>query len=181
MVTIYPLPIKATRLLAENIVALLDRENFKQHDLAQWCRKSDPWVSQFLRGERNWQLDDLDRVADMFGLQTYQLFLPGVAQRTERRSGIERRSVKTRRVGQAQQFIMNTAKEIDDKHPRRRLPHVAASSPLMEAIDRIVTDANKRITAAVRQFADTRDQAAAPRKALPAKGKSRRAPGGSDA
>lgn len=173
---------KATRRLAENVVELLERHHLTQHDLAQWCRKSDPWVSQFLRGERNWQLDDLDRVADCFGLQTYQLFIPGVSARTERRAGVDRRSVKDRRVGQAQRFMMNTAKEIDGYHPRRRTaPHVAASSPLTEALARIAEDTNKRIAAAIRQFSDVGHEAPTPRSTIAKTRPGRRTPGGSDA
>ena len=92
---------KPDRILAENIVALLVREHLSQHDLAQWCRHSDVWVSDFLRGKRSWRIEDLGRAADLFGLQAYQLFIPGVALRTERRAGPDRRTIKDRRVGQA--------------------------------------------------------------------------------
>jgi len=154
---------KAARRLAENVVELLGRERFSQHDLAQWCRKSDPWVSQFLRGERNWQLDDLDRVADMFGLQTYQLFIPGISARSERRVGLERRSRKDRRVGQARQFMMNTAKEIDGKHPRRRSPDVLAASEHDAAIKRLSADFERKIAALLQAAADTGQQTPTPR------------------
>jgi transcriptional regulator with XRE-family HTH domain len=93
----YMVHMKAARIVAENVAALLKREGYKQTDLAQACRRSDPWVSQFLRGERTWQLDDLDKVADFFGLDTFQLFRPGIAQRTERRS-VQRRAGVERRV-----------------------------------------------------------------------------------
>lgn len=159
---------KAGRRLAENVVELLERHHLTQHDLAQWCRKSDPWVSQFLRGERNWQLDDLDRVADCFGLQTYQLFLPGVSQRTERRSGVDRRSVKERRVGQARQFMMTTAKEIDGKHPRRRHPDVVSPSAIETAIKRLTSDFEKRLTALLQAAAQPGHETPTPRKKVAA-------------
>lgn len=159
--------IKAARLLAENVSALLARDRLDQHDLAVWCRHSDPWVSDFLRGKRNWTLADLDRVADFFHLVPYQLFQPGVSNRTERRAGVDRRSAKERRIGRAQQFMMETAKEIDGKHPRRRSPDVVASSPLHEALARIAEDTTKRIAAAIRQFEIAGERAAKPRKALP--------------
>lgn len=91
--------VKAPRLLAENVLTLLKRHGYSQHDLADHCRHSDVWASQFLNQQkRMWQLEDLDKVADLFGLQTYQLFIPGVSALTDRRSGLDRRSSRERRL-----------------------------------------------------------------------------------
>lgn len=86
----------AKRLLADNIRALLRARGHSQHDLAMWCRNSDVWLSFILNGKRGVSLEDLDRIADFFGLETYELFLPGISSLTERRtrqrrSGLERR------------------------------------------------------------------------------------------
>jgi hypothetical protein len=40
----------------------------------------------------------LDAFADYFGIETYQLFQPGISQLTERRSGGDRRATADRRV-----------------------------------------------------------------------------------
>ena len=174
--------IKAARLLAENVSALLARDRLDQHDLAQWCRHSDPWVSDFLRGKRNWTLADLDRVADFFHMVAYQLFIPGISHRTERRSGVDRRSVKERRMGQAQRFMMHTAKEIDGKHPRRKgSPDVLASSPIGDALKRLTADYEKRVTALLQAAADAGQQTPTPGGAVTPPRKSRRVAGGSHA
>src|SRR4051812_44848470 len=104
---IYAIVMTAARRLAENVSALLAARHQKQTELARWCRRSDVWVSQFLRGERNWQLDDLDRVADFFGLALYQLFQPGISAVTERRSGVERRGKQDRRIGAAHRVMLD--------------------------------------------------------------------------
>ena len=171
----------AARLLAENVSALLVRHHLKQTDLAKWCRKSDPWVSQFLRGKRNWQLADLDRVADLFGKKTYELFIPGVAMTTERRVS-DRRSGRERRIGHAQRQAGRLAEAIDVARPRGS--HVAPArlpdSPTVREIHRLVLDFNRRLGALVAQAdvggQDSRagvDQSKARRRA--------RAVGGSDA
>ena len=115
MVSTYPM--KAARLLAENVRELLDRKGLKQTDLAQWCKRSDVWVSQFLKGLRSWQLEDLDRVADLFGMPTYQLFQPGISRNYERRRG-ERRIGRERRLTHPHRVMLTTAAEID-RHRRR--------------------------------------------------------------
>lgn len=88
----------AKRLLAENIRSLLKGRGQTQHDLAMWCRNSDVWLSFILSGKRGVSLEDLDRIADFFGLHTYELFLPGVSHLTERRT-VQRRSGLERREG----------------------------------------------------------------------------------
>jgi hypothetical protein len=124
---IYQTPMKAARLLAENVTALLTAQHHKQTDLAHWCRRSDVWVSQFLRGERNWQLGDLDRVADFFHIATYQLFQPGIAHTTDRRSGVDRRVGGERRIGQTQRVMLGLAAEIDAHRPPRKAIAAARS------------------------------------------------------
>lgn len=91
--------VKSHILLKENIDALLSQRGQRRKDLAQWCRRTEGWLSQiFTNPERNVPLKYLDRIADFFGLATYQLFQPGIASRSERRSGLDRRSRKDRRI-----------------------------------------------------------------------------------
>src|SRR5678815_3260541 len=91
--------LKAHLLLKNNIDALLYQKHLKRRDLAQWCRRSESWLSQiFTNDERNIPLKYLDRIADFFGMATYQLFQPGISDRSERRSGLDRRKGKDRRI-----------------------------------------------------------------------------------
>lgn len=98
----------ASRLLKHNIDALLRGRHQTRHDLAQWCRRSDPWLSKILsespgnNQSRSVPLKYLDRIADFFGIATYQLFQPGISGLTERRSGRDRRTGLDRRISQAE-------------------------------------------------------------------------------
>lgn len=149
---------KAARLLAANVSALLTARNQKQADLAQWCRKSDPWVSQFLRGERNWQLPDLDRVADFFGIATYQLFQPGINALTERRVS-ERRTGRERRIGHAQRMLGVVRAELETARPKRGQDEASKDSAAIRALTH---DFERRLTALLAQT-DARRQAASAR------------------
>lgn len=90
---------KAHHLLKQNIDTLLQARRQKRKELAAWCRRSESWLSQiFTDDERNLPLKYLDRIADFFGLSTYQLFQPGISPLTERRNGGDRRSGQDRRI-----------------------------------------------------------------------------------
>lgn len=94
---------KAARILAANVAALLTAQHKTQTALGLWCRHSKTWVSQFLNGHRNWQLDDLDRVADFFGKEPHELFQPSMDfanRRTmTRRAGKDRRTAHEDQMG----------------------------------------------------------------------------------
>ena len=119
--------VKAHRLVADNVSAMLRARGQSQHDLAQWCHRSDVWVSQFIHGERMWQLDDLDRIADFFGIATYQLFQPGISPLTERRTTASRRSGRERRVGHAHRLVLGLASSIDPYRDPALLSRPAAT------------------------------------------------------
>lgn len=97
---------KADYLFKQNIRALLSERNLRPHDLADWCHRTDSWLSKILSDkppavgekDRGLPLKYLDRIADFFGLAVYQLFQPGIARASERRSGLDRRTGKDRRV-----------------------------------------------------------------------------------
>lgn len=91
--------LKANLLLKHNITALLRARGQDNKDLAMWCRRSESWMSQiFTKEERGIPLKYLDRIADFFGIATYQLLQPGISPLTERRSKRDRRSGHDRRV-----------------------------------------------------------------------------------
>lgn len=154
---------KAARLLAENVSSLLSGRRQKQTELAKWCRKSDPWVSQFLRGERNWMLEDLDRVADFFGLATYQLFQPGISSVTERRHG-ERRIGRERRIAMEKRLLGRLTDAVDAARPiAQRGAHDDRRSA---AIERLARDMQRQL-GAILASSELGGQTAASRKALP--------------
>lgn len=105
---------KASYLLKQNIAAILTARGLTQHDLAFWCHKSDSWLSKILddkptigKKPRGLPLKYLDRIADFFGIATYQLFQPGISPLTERRQST-RRSGRDRRISQVQQSVVTS-------------------------------------------------------------------------
>lgn len=101
MVNIYRLRrthLKTSYLLRLNLRALLSRRGKDAAIAAEWAGHKGPWLSKILSGDRGIKLDDLDRLADHFGLTTAQLISPGISALTERRRG-ERRSGRERRSG----------------------------------------------------------------------------------
>ena len=94
---------RANLLLKTNIQSLLRARGNNQKDLAQWCRRSESWLSHIFKDpDREIPTKYLDRIADFFGLATYQLFQPGVGRSTERRTGMDRRQGGERRISQRQ-------------------------------------------------------------------------------
>jgi hypothetical protein len=90
---------RADVLLKTNIDALLRARHQTRHDLAMWCRRSDAWLSKILgKDNRNVPLEYLDRIADFFGIATYQLFQPGITPLLERRKLVDRRAGGDRRL-----------------------------------------------------------------------------------
>lgn len=90
---------KATFLLKHNITTMLKARGQTRHDLAFYCRRSDAWLSKLMSDEnRNVPVKYFDRIADFFGIATYQLFQPGISPLTERRRGSDRRSGQDRRI-----------------------------------------------------------------------------------
>lgn len=94
--------LRAVTLLRQNVLDLLRTKGYLQKDLAFAMKRDPTTINKFLTGKREIQLSDLDRVADFFGLATYQLFQPGISSRTERRSGHDRRLGRERRISHAQ-------------------------------------------------------------------------------
>lgn len=92
-------PMKADALLKHNIDALLRARGQGRVELSRWCRRSRSWLDKvYSEQRREIPLKYLDRIADFFGLATYQLFQPGISPLTERRSRTERRTGRDRRL-----------------------------------------------------------------------------------
>jgi transcriptional regulator with XRE-family HTH domain len=117
---------RAERIIVENIQHLLRKRGHKQRELAEWCGHSETWLSSIFRGERQFRITDFDKISDFFGVATYQLFQPGIAPVTERRSSTERRSGQDRRVSHAQRAMLQVRDNIDAARPRRPRGPVSA-------------------------------------------------------
>lgn len=111
------------QVLKANIDALLRKQGAHRKDLAMWCwNRSESWISKIMRNpNKGFSWKYLDRIADFFGRDTYELFQPGLSEETERRRGTDRRKGQERRVGhQAQLKAATLATQIDAARPRRR-------------------------------------------------------------
>lgn len=87
-------------LLVQNIRVLLQGRGLSQRDLAKWVGHHETWLSKILKADRGLKLKEVDRVADFFGMEAYQLLSPGISverRRGQRRSGRERREATDRR------------------------------------------------------------------------------------
>ncbi len=113
---------KVQFILRENIKALLRARKEDEVTLARWLDHDKSWINKILNGHREMQIEDFDRVADFFGIATYQLFQPGISHLTERRSGRDRRAGRDRRVSNAQRHMLSVATELDRLRPRRTRP-----------------------------------------------------------
>lgn len=177
VVDLYSPPMKANALLKENIDALLRARGQSRKDLAQWCRRTESWISKIFRNpNKEFPMQYLDRAADFFGVQPYQLFQPGISTLTERRTGLERRTASDRRIGHPGRHLAGLRTELN------KLPAIASGhGPLTtrpsaspEPIRRILAQAEKEIFAFY-----ARGQVAAPRMDRPALPERRRKSGGS--
>lgn len=90
---------RANVLMKHNIDVLLRARGQTRHDLARWCRRTDAWISKIMSEEtREFPMKYFDRIADFFGIATYQLLQPGISALTERRKAT-RRLLPDRRAG----------------------------------------------------------------------------------
>lgn len=146
---------RAHRLLAENVVALLKKRGYSKADLAQWMIKSKPWVSDFLNHGTGWKIADLDRISDFLGVPVFQLFQPGISERAERRAGVDRRHTPERRVTHHARI----AAELDSRlHPQRKEFAHGPSTPLRQLVVEFEARANRLLSEA-----ESRGQATAAR------------------
>lgn len=135
---------KANALLKHNIDTLLRGRGQTRKDLAQWCYRTESWISKiFQTDKREIPLKYLDRIADFFGLATYQLLQPGISPLTERRHG-ERRGGRDRRIGHAHRLMLGLGAALEGyRQPPAATggkgtgPHAAAASPYAEELRRL--------------------------------------------
>lgn len=132
--------LKAGRLLKLNIETLLKARGQTQHELARYCHRTDAWLSKILsdsNGEdREVPLKYLDRIADFFGIATYQLFQPGISPLTERRHA-DRRIGRDRRISQV--VLSERPGDVDVMQVIRALSRTGreqALAELMKILDR---------------------------------------------
>lgn len=167
---------KSLYILRENIRSLLDARGQDQKSLAEWCHHDKSWMNKFLNEGRGIRVGDFDRIADFFGLATYQLFQPGISRVTERRKG-ERRIGRERRISHTGRLASHLQSEVN-KFPRfaRRADYDLGALPaslraLVEKVDREI---------AAWEAAQSRRQAAGDRGQVPPAPKNRRGRGGPD-
>jgi transcriptional regulator with XRE-family HTH domain len=102
---------RALPQIRENVKHLLKARGIDQKDLAFAIHKHPTTINKFLKGTREVQLGDLDAMADVLGVDVYQLFQPGLSSVTERRHH-ERRVGLERRVGPTKRQMLDVAAEI---------------------------------------------------------------------
>lgn len=160
---------KAPFLLTENILSLIKLRGLTQHDVAFACRHSDVWLSYVLNNKRGLKIGDLDKIAGTLGVETYQLFQPGISRRAERRQ-VQRRSAADRRIGQAVRSMLDLRSELERARPPRagKAPPDADAtiSPILQEVRRISADYERRVSALVSQ-AESGGQDPPARKAQP--------------
>lgn len=118
MVDLYRVSVlRANLLLKQNIDGLLHDRGYTRKDLAQWCHRTEGWISKiFRKGEREIPLKYLDRIADFFGLQAWQLFQPGITQASERRKRLDRRHRAERRVANRMEMLnLQESRQMSEK------------------------------------------------------------------
>lgn len=108
------------QLLKENVKALLRIREKEPEDLAKFFRKTVSWIDKIFRYEhRTFPIRHYDTLAKFFGVEVYQLLQPGIAERSERRSGTDRRKIPDRRVSRA--VVSEKALDVDIVHIVRAL------------------------------------------------------------
>jgi len=111
---------KAQFLLKQNIDELLRVRRLDRKDLAFACKRKESWISKiFTNPTRELPMKYLDAIAATLNVATYQLFQPGIARTTERRSGKDRRSGIERRLGATQRTMLALDSTVAQTHPRR--------------------------------------------------------------
>jgi hypothetical protein len=138
----------ANRLMKQNIDALLRARGQTRKDLAVWCRKTESWISKIMKEDRReFPMKYFDRIADFFGIATYQLLQPGISPLTERRSKLDRRVMRDRRISNLRlspdappQFVVALDPEEIARVQRFRLLNASDRTK----VDELLKEANRR-------------------------------------
>lgn len=94
---------KAQYIIVQNIRALLVARGAAAKDLAFFAGHQPAWLSKILSGERGIQCEDVDKIADFFGLTAADMFSYGIAPLLERRKAERRVNLGDRRQGERRQ------------------------------------------------------------------------------
>lgn len=90
----------------ENIKTLLERKRLTIKEVSNMLGHDKSWLSKILKSDeaqdkdpnsRGVSLEALDELAKFFGIEPYQLLMPGMSALLERRQSPERRRVPDRR------------------------------------------------------------------------------------
>jgi len=123
---------RASALLKANIEALLKLQHKSKADLEKWCRKKGGWLSHALNEPaRGLPVKHLDRIADFFGKDTYELFRYGPV--SERRSGKDRRAGGERRKSPDERLMMEVAGRVADARPHNQ-PKTAIETLILRGV-----------------------------------------------
>lgn len=162
--------LRAVNVLRENVRALMAQRQLNQKAVAFALSRHPTWINKFLLGHRMISVTDLDKLADLLGVATYQLFQPGVSKMTERRRG-DRRLGPERRVSHETRL----ARDLEERmRPLpKESPHVTAA-----ALRRVLDEFDRGVRALFSET-DPRGQTPAPRRDQSGRRPRRRAAGGS--
>lgn len=138
------MPLRAVNQLRENLKALLAGRHIDQKALAFALRRHPTWINKFLKGTRTISMQDLDGLADVFGLSAFELFRPGISALTERRKGLDRRTGRDRRVSTQARLAHTIQQELTHSEPPHGLPPgvEAALVDVQRAVSRVIQEAN---------------------------------------
>lgn len=124
-------------IIRQNVPVLMKARQLNQTDVSSWLGKGKSWINKFLKGTRQIQLKDLDRLADILGVATYQLFQPGIARSAERRIS-ERRRRGERRIAHAER-LASSGPQAEGTHDRPVL-HADQLQRLQARLNEILLD-----------------------------------------
>jgi hypothetical protein len=152
---------QAQYLLRENIKALLRSRQEDASALSGWLGHDKSWINKILNGHRDMQIGDFDRVADFFGIATYQLLQPGISRLTERRQNSDRRVGRDRRIGHSHRAMLETAAELDRVRPSVATKgRDANAAAVIDPIHRVIEQAAREIQRLSASMEDARRQTA---------------------
>lgn len=117
--------VRTAYVLQRNVEALLEKRHETAADLARSFSppKTRGWISNILSGARGMPMKYIDHIANYFGVEIYQLFMPAISPLLERRKSGDRRQGGDRRIGHAGRAAREMAGLINDRRPRRPRTH----------------------------------------------------------
>jgi transcriptional regulator with XRE-family HTH domain len=137
----------ANKLLKANVQKLLELRGKTREQLAQAVGNSTNWIDKIFRyDERTFPVKYYAPIAKFFGVEVYQLFQPGIAEHSERRSGADRRQLPDRRFSQA--VLSERPLDTDIIHVMRAISLLGRRQVLDMALDVLNDELQSRRTIA---------------------------------